>query len=105
MVFRHRARGTLLGMERSAWTDARLDDRFDQIYRRFDQVDRRLDSLESEMRNGFASVSSDIGGLRNELGGEIGGVRSDLARLQTTMIRSYAALAIALVAAIVVRGI
>ncbi|HSD25264.1 MAG TPA: hypothetical protein VLB79_13165 [Solirubrobacterales bacterium] len=37
-------------MERGAWTDARLDDRFDQIDRRFDQVDRRFDRVDAELR-------------------------------------------------------
>jgi hypothetical protein len=43
-------------MERSTWTDERLDDRFNQIDRRFDQLDARLDRLEVEMRDGFAEL-------------------------------------------------
>ena len=43
-------------MERTVWTDERLDDmvdridqRFDQVDRRFDQVDARMDRLEARM--------------------------------------------------------
>jgi hypothetical protein len=113
-------------MERSAWTDELLDDRFDQIDLSFDQVDRRFDRLETEMREGFASLRaemregfasirdelrSEIGGVRGELQGEVGGVRIELgelraefASLRNLMFRSYVALAIALIAAIVARG-
>jgi hypothetical protein len=106
-------------MERSAWTDERLDDRFDQIDRRFDQVDRRFDRLENEMREGFASIRAEMhagfGSIRNELRSEfrseIGGVRTELGELRADfasfrnlMFRSYVALAIALIAAIVARG-
>ena len=45
-------------MERTMWSDARLDERFDAIDRRFDAVDqrfdavdRRLDRLEGEIRD------------------------------------------------------
>jgi putative component of toxin-antitoxin plasmid stabilization module len=81
-------------MERSAWTDARLDDRFDHIDRRFDQVDRRFDRLENEMREGFAGVRAEIHELRVEFGS-----------LRNMMFRSYVALAVALIAAVVARGV
>jgi hypothetical protein len=45
-------------MEHSAWTDARLDDRFDQIDRRFDRLDRDIGELRSEVRDGFADQRS-----------------------------------------------
>lgn len=56
-------------MERSTWTDARLDDRFDHIDRRFDRLDGRLDRLDAELK------------------GEIGGLRSEIRALQTTLVR------------------
>jgi hypothetical protein len=46
-----------LGMERAAWTDARLDDRFNH-------VDGGLSQLRSEMREGFAEVRTEINDLR-----------------------------------------
>jgi hypothetical protein len=102
-------------MERSAWTDELLDDRFDQIDRRFDQVDRRFDRLETEMREGFASIRAEMhegfASIRGELQGVVGGVRTELGELRAEfasfrnlMFRSYVALAIALIAAIVARG-
>jgi hypothetical protein len=83
--------------ERSAWTDERLHDRFDQIDRRFDQVDRRFDRLENEMRDGFASV-------RAEMHEGFDSLRGDFEAFRNLMFRSYVALAIALIAAIVARG-
>ena len=47
-------------MERGAWTDARLDDRFDQIDRRFDQIDRRFDRVDAELRD----IRGEINDLR-----------------------------------------
>jgi chromosome segregation ATPase len=52
-------------MERVAWTDERLEERFDEIDRRFDEIDRRFDRVEGEirelrreMRAGFAEIQS-----------------------------------------------
>jgi hypothetical protein len=44
-------------VERSTWTDNRLDDRFDH-------VDRELSLLRSEMREGFSGVRGEINDLR-----------------------------------------
>ena len=46
--------------QRSAWTDARLDDRFDQIDRRFDRVDTELAELRGEVRIGFAELRQTV---------------------------------------------
>jgi len=51
-------------MERSTWTDARLDDRFDSIDRRFDQVDRQFSELRAEMRAEFGDVRVELRELR-----------------------------------------
>ena len=52
-------------MERMAWTDERLEERFNGIDQRFDEVDRRFDEVEGEivelrreMRNGFDAIQS-----------------------------------------------
>ncbi|MEA2308934.1 MAG: hypothetical protein QOI65_1220 [Thermoleophilaceae bacterium] len=37
-------------MERTLWTDERMDDTVDRIEKRFDEVDGRFDRLEDEMR-------------------------------------------------------
>jgi hypothetical protein len=44
-------------MERTMWTDERLDERFNAIDRRFDILERRMD-------DGFARVDRDIRDLR-----------------------------------------
>lgn len=36
-------------MERGAWTDERLNDRFDQVDRRFDRVDSSMRELRAEI--------------------------------------------------------
>jgi hypothetical protein len=80
-------------MERSAWTDARLDDRFDH-------VDSELANLRTEMREGFAEVRGEMGGMRSELGGQIEALR-------ITLFRGHIAMMVALVgviAAILARG-
>jgi hypothetical protein len=61
-------------VERSTWTDNRLDDRFDH-------VDRELSLLRSDMREGFSGVRGEINGVRgeiNEVRGEISGVRGEI---------------------------
>ncbi len=76
-------------MERSTWTDARLDDRFDQIDKRFDRVDRELVDLRTETRTGFSEL------------------RGEMADLRSTVFRTNVSLWIAmvgLIAAVLARG-
>jgi hypothetical protein len=68
-------------VERTLWTDERMDDaiaridsRFDQVDRRFDQidrrfqaVDRRFEALEHRMDRGFEGVAAEFRGLRGYL--------------------------------------
>jgi hypothetical protein len=80
-------------MERGAWTDARLDDRFDQIDRRFDQVDRRFDRVDTELM---------------EMRVEIRGVRGEINDLRSTFVRFNAGIMVGLlgvIAAILARGV
>lgn len=37
-------------MERSLWTDERIDDRMDRIDERFDRVDARFDRVDEQLR-------------------------------------------------------
>ena len=46
-------------MERMAWTDNRLQDRFDSIDRRFDEVDRRFEQVDRR----FDKVDAEIRAL------------------------------------------
>ena len=48
-------------MERMAWTDERLEERFNGIDRRFDEADRRFDRIEgqlAELRQGMGALQT-----------------------------------------------
>jgi tetrahydromethanopterin S-methyltransferase subunit G len=51
-------------MDRTMWTDERLDDRFDWIDRRFDEVDSRFDRLERRVDAGFTEVRAEFRDIR-----------------------------------------
>jgi hypothetical protein len=51
-------------MERTMWTDERLDDRFNWIDRRFDEVDARFDRLETRMDTGFMEMRAEMRDIR-----------------------------------------
>ena len=77
-------------MERTAWTDERLDD------------------LANRMDAGFARVDANICGLRDELRGDIGGLRTEIGGLRLAILRVGGGIMIGLVgviAAIVVSPI
>ena len=76
-------------MERSTWTDDRLDDRFDH-------VDRELSLLRSDMREGFSGVRGEINGVR----GEINDLRLVIIRGNWTVMAGL----IGVIAAILARG-
>jgi predicted nucleic acid-binding Zn-ribbon protein len=38
-----------MGMERTLWTDERIDDAMERIEKRFDEIERRLDRVEAEI--------------------------------------------------------
>ena len=69
-------------MERTAWTDGRLDD------------------LASRMDAGFARVDADIRELRAELRMEIGGLRMEIGGLRLTLLRVGGGIMIGLVGVI-----
>ncbi len=72
-----------------AWTDERLQERFDSIDRRFDEVDRRFDRVDGELLE-----------LRREM-------QAGFSELRMTMIRFGGGLLIAqfgMIAALVARG-
>jgi hypothetical protein len=48
-------------MERTMWTDERLDERFNGIDRRFDAVDKRFDDLERRMELGLIGSIATFG--------------------------------------------
>jgi DNA anti-recombination protein RmuC len=54
-------------MERTVWTDERLDDALTRIDRRFDQVDRSFDRVWDEFRELRAELSSSNRQLNAEI--------------------------------------
>lgn len=83
-------------MHRMAWTDERLEERFDGIDRRFDEVDRRFDEVDRR----FDRVEGEIVELRREM-------RAGFAALQSIFNRAGAGIIVTLfgvIAAILVKG-
>jgi hypothetical protein len=72
----------MLVMERTMWTDARLDERFDRIDKRFDDIDRRLDRIEAAIVD----------------------LRRDMFHAMVVLGAGYLALAAGVIAAVVARG-
>jgi hypothetical protein len=67
VLFGREGGGTLSEMERTAWTDERLDDFAGHVDQRFDQVDQRFDRLEGDVRELRAELRTGLGGLRVEI--------------------------------------
>lgn len=85
---------------RSAWTDKRLDDRFDHIDSELAQLRAEMRQLRVEMRQGFAELRAEIGDLRAE-------TRAEIDSLRSTMVRFGASINVGLVgviAAVLLRG-
>ena len=86
-------------MERMAWTDERLEERFNGIDRRFDEVDRRFDEVDKrfeQVDKRFDRVEGEIVELRHSIGG-----------LQTTLNRIGGSTFVGLlgvIAAVLVKG-
>jgi len=92
---------------RSAWTDERLNDRFDHIDGELGYLRAEFAEHRRETREGFLHSGSRTDFLGSELRGEIAGVRSEISSLKTTMIRLFAAQGIAflgVIAAFFARG-
>ncbi len=52
-------------MQRTAWTDERLDDLSHRMDTGFDRVDRDIRDLRGEMNAGFADMRGEIDALRS----------------------------------------
>ena len=80
-------------VERSAWTDERLDDRFDHI-------DSELISLRVEIREQGIAIRGEIAELGTSLRGEIAELRSTMHRLYSGNLLAM----FGLIVAVVIRG-
>ena len=69
-------------MERTRWTDERLDKEMARIDRTsdrlFDELRAMRLELKSEIQGLRADVAGEVGSLRSEMRSEIGGLRSDM---------------------------
>jgi hypothetical protein len=97
-------------MERMAWTDERLEERFNGIDHRFDEVDRRFDAVDAKfdavdrkfdaVDRRFDRVEGEIVELRREM-------RAGFDALQSLLNRAGAGIIISLmgiIIAVLVRG-
>jgi chitinase len=91
-------------MERMAWTDERLEERFNGIDHRFDEVDRRFDEVDRKfdaVDRRFDRVEGEIFELRREM-------RAGFEALQSLLNRAGAGIIISLmgvIAAVLLRGV
>jgi DNA anti-recombination protein RmuC len=87
-----------------AWTDERLEERFDEIDRRFDEVDRRFEQVDrrfEQVDKRFDRVEGEIVELRREM-------HAGFASLQSVLNRTGAGVIVALIGiigAILVKGV
>jgi DNA anti-recombination protein RmuC len=95
-------------MERMAWTDERLEERFKGIDHRFDEVDRRFDEAERQVDRRFEQVGQrfdrvegEILELRREMHSGFTTLQSNLNRLGAGFIFSL----MGVIAAILAKGV
>lgn len=87
-----------------AWTDKRLQERFDGIDRRFDEVDRRFNEVDrrfGEVDRRFDRVDGEVLELRREMRSEIGDLRMAVNRVGGGIVVGL----IGVIAAIVSKGV
>lgn len=81
-------------MQRMAWTDERLEERFDGIDRRFDEVDKRFEQVDRR----FDRVEGEIVELRREMHLGFASIQATLNRTNLGMILGLLGLITAVVA-------
>ena len=83
-------------VETMAWTDERLEARFDGIDRRFDEVDRRFDEMDrrfGEVDNRLDRLTAEVGDIR----GEMGSLRDAMLELHRVLYRGAVGVIVCLV--------
>jgi hypothetical protein len=83
-------------MQTMAWTDERLEERFDGIDRRFDEVDGKVEAVDRR----FDRVEGAIEVTRRELKGEIIVLQAGLNRVWISIVAGL----FGVIAAILVKG-
>jgi hypothetical protein len=69
-------------MQTMAWTDARLEERFNGVDRRFDEVGRRFDEFDHR----FDRVERQAEFTRRELKAELGGLQAGINRIWISIV-------------------
>jgi DNA anti-recombination protein RmuC len=90
-------------METMAWTDERLEERFNGIDRRFDEVDGRFEAVDRKFEavdRRFDRVEGQIATTRIELKGEIAVLQAGINRIWISMVTGL----FGVIAAILVKG-
>jgi hypothetical protein len=87
-------------MERTAWTDERLDDLSNRVDAGFARVDSELRGLRSEMRDVRREVHDEMSGLRTELTARFDALQNTIVRVGGGMMVGL----IGVIAAVLVRG-
>jgi tetrahydromethanopterin S-methyltransferase subunit G len=88
-------------MQTMAWTDERLEERFDSIDRRFDEVGRRFDEFDRKFDHRFDRVERQAEFTRNELKAEIGLLQSGINRIWISLVAGL----FGVIAAILAKGV
>lgn len=88
-------------MERTAWTDQRLDDLAQRIDAGFARVDGDIRELRGEMRAMRGELGADMRDMRGEIRGEIDALRLAILRVGGGMMIGLAGV----IAAVLARGV
>ncbi|HUC00878.1 MAG TPA: hypothetical protein VMS11_13735 [Solirubrobacterales bacterium] len=97
-------------MQRMAWTDERLEERFDGIDRRFDEVDRRFDGVDKrfeQVDRRFEQVDKRLDRVEGEIVELRREMHAGFAALQSVLNRTGGGVIVALVGiigAILIQG-
>jgi hypothetical protein len=87
-----------------AWTDERLQDRFDSIDRRFDSVDHRFDRVDGELLELRREMNAGFAAQRLEQLAMNEGLRGEIEALRKAMYGFGAALVAAVVVSSLIQG-
>ena len=74
-------------MERSTWTDERLDDKMQGIDHTFELMRDELSGLRTDVRDELRGMRTEMRELRQDLTSEMTGLRSDFNALQRQLIQ------------------
>jgi hypothetical protein len=82
-------------MERTAWTDDRIDDALVQLR---EEMRAGFADIRAEMRAGFADVRAETRSIRSEFGAETRSIRSELFQLKIFMLAGLVTILAAVIA-------